>query len=170
MPEIGQNLKSIVLKGIDLIGSKANNLASTARQKMDVYNLENERKNLLEKIGSRVYELNKEGVDFPETILDLLQKVRDVDLQLSVICADEITEDAETDNAEEHKQEETEERNDSGAQSEGAVNIPGKPAATEYTAEHDPDIPVIEVETEEQNAEECPLSSAINDLFEMFRR
>ena len=44
------------------------------------------------------------------------------------------------------------------------------PAACEYAAEDDRDIPVIEVEEadndEEKDFADCPLSSAINDLFE----
>lgn len=39
MSEIGQNLKNIVLKGIDLIGSKASDLASNAKQKVDLLSL-----------------------------------------------------------------------------------------------------------------------------------
>ena len=49
------------------------------------------------------------------------------------------------------------------------VAAPEVPAAAEYAAKDDGDIPVIEVEEPEKEDEsmpDCPLSSAINDLFE----
>ena len=65
MSEIVQNLKTIVLKGIDLIGTKANDIASSARQKVDIYNMESEKKTLLEKAGTHAYELYRQGTVFP---------------------------------------------------------------------------------------------------------
>lgn len=43
-----------------------------------------------------------------------------------------------------------------------------EPAAAEYAAKDDSDVPVIEIEEEAEKDKvgECPLSSAINDLFE----
>ena len=54
MSEIGENLKNLVLKGIEVIGTKANDIASSAKQKVGEFNLANEQKDLLSKIGSKV--------------------------------------------------------------------------------------------------------------------
>ena len=53
MSEIGENLKSFLKKGIEVIGSKASDLASNAKQKVGEYNLANEKKDLFCAIGSK---------------------------------------------------------------------------------------------------------------------
>ena len=54
MSEFGQNLKDFVLKGIETIGSTVGSLASSTRQKVDEFNLENEKTALLS------YEIQRE--------------------------------------------------------------------------------------------------------------
>ena len=49
MSEIGENLKNLVLKGIEVIGTKANDIASSAKQKVGEFNLANEQKDLMRK-------------------------------------------------------------------------------------------------------------------------
>ena len=56
---------------------------------------------------------------------------------------------------------------DAGRRTAEEEPVSGEPAAAEYAAKDDSDVPVIEIEEEEEKTvEECPLSSAINDLFE----
>ena len=57
MSEIGENLKTIVMKGIEVIGNKASNIASNAKQKVGEFNLANEQKELFCVIGSKALEL-----------------------------------------------------------------------------------------------------------------
>ena len=85
MPELGQNLKNIVMKGIDLIGTKAGDLASSAKQKVDTFNLENQKKDLLAEIGSKVYEMCRSGVEFPAELQEYLAKVSDIDRVLEMM-------------------------------------------------------------------------------------
>lgn len=165
MSEFGQNLKNIVLKGIDLIGAKANDIATTARQKVDVFNLENEKKDLLEKIGNQVYELYGQGTDFPAPILETLQQVHDIDLQLSETRKVENEEKKEVSDT---AADDPEEGTSSGTWTENPEKdvISGSDVAV-YTAGDDHDVPVIEVDEDSEDEEEkCPLSSEINDLFE----
>ena len=164
MSEIGQNLKSIVMKGIDLIGSKAGDLASNARQKVDTFNLENQKKDLLAEVGSKAYEMAQAGTVFPVELKTILQKVSEIDKELELIRDSGENGDKKNETAlEDH---------------DGKVyddvpsyekDFPSEPLAAVYTAKDNPDIPVIEVDEEqgkEEKEEACPLSSAINDLFE----
>ena len=163
MPETVQNLKNIVMKGIEVISSKANDLASGARQRVDVYNLENKREELLTSIGSQVFSLSEKGTMFPDEIEAVLKEIRTIDAELSAIQSpgkqeEKTAEDSgETEKTPEYKE-------------PAAEKIPDEePLAAEYTAENDTDIPVIRVEEdpdEPKDTESCPLSSAINDLFE----
>ena len=59
MSEIGENLKNIVMKGIEVIGNKAGSFASNAKQKVDEFNLMNAQKDLFCAIGSKVFEMSK---------------------------------------------------------------------------------------------------------------
>jgi len=163
MSETVQNLKNIVMKGIEVISNKANDFASGARQRVDVYNLENKREELLTSIGSHVFSLSEKGTLFPDEIEEVLKEIRTIDAELSSIQAagkqegKPAEESAETDRAPVYEE-------------PAADSIPDEePSAAEYTAENDTDIPVIQVETdqeEQKDTESCPLSSAINDLFE----
>ena len=147
MSEIGENLKNLVLKGIEVIGTKANDIASSVKQKVGEFNLANEQKDLFSNIGSKVYELFKQGADLPaELTEEKLEGIR-AEKETDTDCT-EIPSYAE-------------------ATSDAAA--PEVPAVAEYAAKDDGDIPVIEVEEPEKEDEsmpECPLSSAINDLFE----
>ncbi len=156
MPEIGENLKNFVLKGIEAIGNKANDIASTAKQKVDEYNLANEQKELFSAIGSKVFELFKQGAVLPDEVSDEMKKAMEIEQELNRIRAEKET---DAGNGEAHSYTET----------EAAIPAPEAPSAAEYAAKDDREGPVIEVEEPEKEAEsipDCPLSSAINDLFE----
>ena len=61
MSEIGENLKNILKKGFEAIGSKASDLAANAKQKVGEYNLTNQKNDLFCAIGRKIYELALDG-------------------------------------------------------------------------------------------------------------
>ena len=165
MSEIGQSIKSIVKKGIEMIGNSAESLASTTRQKVEAYNLSNEQKEVFALIGSKVFEMSKQGIVFPNELDDDLKKASEINDALHSLRN-------ETGNAcNEAEANETRE----GIPSLKPVDAEEKSEplqAAEFAAANNNDTPVIIVEDDETNednssgSESCPLSSAINDLFE----
>ena len=157
MSEIGENLKNLVLKGIEVIGTKANDIASGARQRVGEFNLANEQKELFSAIGNKVFEMFRQGADLPGELAEELKKAAEIEEKIIRIRAEnEAGENAE----------ETPSYAETPADEKAA---PEMPDAAEYAARDDGDIPVIEVEEPEKDDEDmpdCPLSSAINDLFE----
>lgn len=158
MSEIGENLKSFLKKGIEVIGNKASDLASNAKQKVGEYNLANEKKDLFSAIGSKIYDNYLNGDTVPEGLEEELTRITEIDQELEAIRAEKekAGESAESDAGEPGERVQTEEE----------VSAE-EPAAAEYAAKDDSDVPVIEIEeAEKEKVGECPLSSAINDLFE----
>jgi hypothetical protein len=159
MSEIGENLKSFLKKGIEVIGNKASDLASNAKQKVGEYNLANEKKDLFSAIGSKIYDNYLNGDTVPEGLEEELTRITEIDQELEAIRAEKekAGESAESNAGEPGERVQTEEE----------VSAE-EPAAAEYAAKDDSDVPVIEIEeeAEKEKVGECPLSSAINDLFE----
>ena len=159
MSEIGENLKSFLKKGIEVIGNKASDLASNAKQKVGEYNLANEKKDLFSAIGSKIYDNYLNGDTVPEGLEEELTRITEIDQELEAIRAEKekAGESAESNAGEPGGRVQTEEE----------VSAE-EPAAAEYAAKDDSDVPVIEIEEEAEKDKvgECPLSSAINDLFE----
>ncbi|MBR6164710.1 MAG: hypothetical protein IKQ45_02130 [Clostridia bacterium] len=162
MADRGLNLKNMVIKGMEAIGNTATSIANSTRQKMDALSLQGEKEELLTKIGEQVVELWKAGENLPGELTENVEKAILIDEQMKVVqreqSAEETSGEAEETPAPVLQQEMPQE----------APAVRGA-QAVEYTAQDDHDIPVIEVEREEGKATEeepCPLSSAINDLFE----
>ena len=160
MSEFGQNLKNAVRKGIEAIGNTASNLAVNTRQKVEEFNLSNQLKDIYAEIGEKVFNLSKQGTVFPEELAQSLNLEAETEKELNLI---------------------REQKDDPSAVSEeayrtGEINQETDPAAPEaaasYTASDDTDVPVIHVEEDPEEksqaepADNSPLSSAINDLFE----
>lgn len=143
MSEIKENLKELV-----------RSIASTTKQKVSAYNLANEKEDLFTAIGSKVYQLWKDGEAIPECLTEDLVKIVEIEEAIKVI--------QETQNS--NPSEENPLYSDTPAED---LDAPACPQAAEYAAKDDGDVPVIKVEDEEDiEPEDCPLSSAINDLFE----
>lgn len=162
MSEIGENLKNIVMKGIEVIGNKASNIASNAKQKVGEFNLGNEQKELFCSIGSKVLELSKQGIEFPEDLKEDLNRAAEIGEELERIRAEKEAAEKET---------KTETEDNTEYREKTSEEVYAKvPAAVEYAARDNSDVPVIEVDKTEDSEEntfaDCPLSSAINDLFE----
>lgn len=79
MSEIGENLKSFLKKGIEVIGNKASDLASNAKQKVGEYNLANEKKDLFSAIGSKIYDNYLNGDTVPEGLEEELTRITEID-------------------------------------------------------------------------------------------
>ncbi len=157
MSEFGENLLNMVKKSFEAIGNKAGDIASNAKQKVDQFNLANQKNDLFAEIGRRIYDMAREGKNVPEGLECELKKIAAIDLELEEL-------------REEKKEEENDkDAGDPGKRSETSDEAQETPAAAEYAAKDNSDVPVIEIDEdeEEDKAEEnCPLSSAINDLFE----
>ena len=160
MSEFGQNLKNAVMKGIEAIGSTASSLASNTKQKVEEFNLSNQLKDLYAEIGEKVYTLSKQGTVFPGDLSDSIRRAAETEAELNRV----------REQKEEKPEDET--AGETGCATEtGEEKTSFRPEAAEYTAKDDNDVPVIRVEEEEEKPEQpdagsCPLSSAINDLFE----
>lgn len=165
MSEIGQNLKEIVKKGINAIGNTANSFAASAKQKVDAYNLENRKNEVFADIGKKICLMHKEGKKIPEEVMKYLGEIEDINREL-----DRIKKEKEAASSEEIK---TKEENVESYAENADCSEKDKrmeyPSAAEYTAKDNQDVPVLEIppeECEDGKQESCPLSSAINDLFE----
>ena len=172
MSEIGGNLKNIVMKSIEVLGNKANNIASSAKQKVEEYNLANEQKDLFCTIGSKVLELSKQGVAFPDELKEDLRKAAEIGEELERIRAErEAAEKAKAEKEKEEAEKEEAEQEETEPREAPAEEIKTfAPTAIDYAAQNDRDVPVIKVDEAEEDEEslfaDCPMSSAINDLFE----
>jgi len=162
MSEFGQNLKNYVMKGIEAIGNSAGSLAASTRKKIDEYNLSNQMNDVFCSIGKTVYELSKDGTDFPEKLRDDLEKAAQLEDSLK-----ELRKEIES---EEKENPDTIDKDESRHSAEGneRENINNEISAAEYAAENDSDIPVLEIQEdpEPDQRSESPLSNAINELFE----
>ena len=168
MPEFSQNLKELVKKGIEVISSGAENLASSTRQKVTEFNLANEKEDLFQDIGGKVYDLWKQGIEFPDSLTEELKKVAETEEALNILHRETSPEYSDTEPAD----------SDEAVYDDIHVLEPVQaaegqnPVSEEFAAMNDQDVPVIEVGNDNdvnkdaEDAEKCPLSSAINDLFE----
>ena len=75
MADLGQNIRNMVMKGMEAIGNTANSIASNTKQKVDFYNLQGEKKELLNSIGSKIIELWKQGEKLPDALIEDIEKV-----------------------------------------------------------------------------------------------
>jgi len=165
MSETVQNLKNIVLKGIEAIGNKANDLASSTRQKVDLINLEGRKKELITSVGEKVMELSDRGTLFPDEIEDILKEISCISEEIDALRSTDSK--SKTDDGEESLQEDI--QAECSRADETAEQRAETPVAAEYAAQDNNDVPVIEIEADESDSSadtSCPLSSSINDLFE----
>ena len=156
MSEFGQSLKNLVVKSFETIGSTAGNIAASAMQKVETYNLSNQLKDLYAALGEKVYALSGKGTEFPEDLAEDLKHIAAIEAELK-----QRNEQKET--APEAAAEPAAVFTASEEEREAGT------AAAEFAAKDNHDVPVIEVEedTDEDSVtrEDCPLSTAISDLF-----
>lgn len=82
-----QNVKSLLLKGLERVSQTASSLAENAHQKLDELNLETRRSELLHEIPVQALELWQNGVELPQELSTLLSELNELDQQLTVMRA-----------------------------------------------------------------------------------
>ena len=87
MAQFGNKIKLTVLKGMEAIGQGASNLASSAQQRLQELNLENQRRELLNAFPLKAYELWQKGESFPQPLEDMLAELKSVDERLNLARA-----------------------------------------------------------------------------------
>lgn len=98
MSELGQNIKELVMKGIDAIGNTASSLASTTRTKMNEMALRARRAEILTGFGEKAYEAWKNGAQLPDELVSDLKEVCELEKELTEQKTDEKnTENSESD-------------------------------------------------------------------------
>ena len=81
----GENVKTAILKGIEAIGKGASSIAEGAQKKLDEMNLENRRREVLNRIPKCVNELYLNGVELPEELMKLMGELAELDEKLSAM-------------------------------------------------------------------------------------
>ncbi len=164
MSEFGQNLKDLVIKGIDAIGNTASSLASSTRHKVNEIALKGKRNEILEAFGEKAYEAWKNGTDLPEELAADLKEVLALDEELA-----RVRNETAGRNEESEAPQETEAADEN--EKTGDTAEPQQPEVDSRETEDADDtqtakIPVIEVpETEEEPEKNVPLCDAIDQLF-----
>ena len=160
MADIKKGLKDFWIKGMEALGNTASNLASNTKYKVNEMNMVNRRREILNGFGAKAYELWQKGVEFPAELETELQELSQLDIQLNELRMEHLS-NVETGEVQSGNAGTMAETAEELSEQEATVVVEEEAPAEEET------VPVIEVpeETAEKEAE-CPLSDAINELFE----
>lgn len=85
MANLGDNMKTAFLKGLEALGKGASSLTSAAQQKLSEMNLDTRRREILAEIPKCVMELWKNGAELPEPLCALLSELSELEEQLSAM-------------------------------------------------------------------------------------
>ena len=80
-------VKIVLLKGMEVIGTSASNLASNAKIKVNEINLENRRREILTDFSLQAFELWQKGVELPDPLSQMLTELSGIEERLSVLRA-----------------------------------------------------------------------------------
>lgn len=83
LADLGKTFKGVLIKGMEAIGSAANNIASNTKYKMDEMNIITRRREILGDFGAKAYELWQKGIRFPEELESQLQELSELDVRLN---------------------------------------------------------------------------------------
>ena len=75
------------LKGVEVIGTSASNLASSAKFKLAEINLETRRREVMAEFTQKAYDLWQKGTQLPEPLSAMLQEASELDERLSLLRA-----------------------------------------------------------------------------------
>lgn len=160
----GQNLKNLVLKGIDAIGNTASNIASSTKQKVNELSLKNQRSEMMEAFAEKVYQSWKDGLNLPEDLAQDLDSVMKLDNELDQIRDSDKSSDSFV-SEDSGLSDDDGMQNPSGCDPEPSQETkmcPDQDRMTSY--QH---VPVIELPREKEVSQsDTPLSDAIDSLFE----
>ena len=76
-------LKKTLVKSLEVVSATASNIAENTKQKVNLFNLENRRKEILEDFGMIAYELWQKGENFPDVLDKQLKELSLVDAELA---------------------------------------------------------------------------------------
>lgn len=108
MANLGNNVKTAFLKGLEALGKTASSLSDAAQQKLSEMNLDTRRREVIAEIPKCVMQLWKDGVELPEPLTALLTELTELEEKLSAMRPQpEVKAEAE-EPAEETQPEETE--------------------------------------------------------------
>ena len=79
----GDQLKTIVFKGVEALGKGATALVDGAQQKLSEISMETRRREIESELAGRVQELYEQGVEFPEPLGALLNELSELKEKLS---------------------------------------------------------------------------------------
>jgi len=83
MSDIFASLKKTWMKGMEAVSNTASSMAQNTKQKVNLMNLENRRKEILEDFGMIAYELWQKGEIFPDALDKQLKELSLVDAELA---------------------------------------------------------------------------------------
>ena len=87
MAGFGNKVKLTMLKGMEAVGQRASNMASSAQQKLQELNLETQRREILSEFPLRAYDLWQKGEQLPEPLSKMMESLSDLDERLGVLRA-----------------------------------------------------------------------------------
>lgn len=106
MANLGNNVKTAFLKGLEALGKTASSLTGAAQQKLSEMNLETRRREVLAEIPKCVMQLWKDGVEMPEPLAELLTELTGLEEELAAMRPQPEVKEEETAQDEEPVEEE----------------------------------------------------------------
>lgn len=85
MANLGTNMKTALLKGLEALGDAASNIGTSAKQKLSEMHLANRRDDLRKAIPELAMLLWKQGAQLPEELTSVLAELNDLDEQLAAL-------------------------------------------------------------------------------------
>lgn len=183
MSDIMKGFKNAWMKGMEVIGDTASNIANNTKYKVQEMNLINRRNEILSDFGAQAYTLWQQGEQFPPVLQKQLEELNRVDGQLSDLRAERL---AYVQTMEANRQERAEAEAEAAPETEEAEVLPENetveaeeaPVAVDSAAEDIPEaeavdaVPVLEVieetevEAESPAAFDDPIDALFNDAQE----
>lgn len=100
MANLGNNMKTAFLKGLEALGKGASSLTNAAQHKINEMNLDSRRREILSEIPKCVMEMWQNGVELPDPLGALLSELNELDQQLAAMrpqpAQDESAQEAST--------------------------------------------------------------------------
>jgi len=95
MANLGSNVKTAFLKGLEALGKTASSLTDAAQQKLSEMNLDTRRREVLAEIPKCVMQLWKDGVEMPEPLTALLTELSELEEKLAAMRPQPAAKEAE---------------------------------------------------------------------------
>ena len=163
MGGVNGKIKRVWMRGMQMVGKTASNIANNTKYKVDEMTLQNRRREILSDFGTKAYALWLKGESFPEPLEKQLQELQEVDNRLNDMRAAHYSNEAAvqdetpaTDGNTDGQDEGGEEKQPDDAEDE-QTDESGEPAEEEIPVNR---MPVTD------HPESAELSSVINTLFD----